>query len=69
MKEDKILRCRAGLVRCNRHLQTYIHGTLVAPTDKVSEFSKRAARRKLRHVIRYAELIRYYWSEATDECD
>ena len=56
----KILRCKDNIIRSNQRLQTYIRGTIYAPKDEVSDFCKRAAHRQLRHIIKFAELLRYY---------
>lgn len=58
--DEKLLRCKDTIVRCNMRLQTYIRGAIYAPKDEVSKFCKRAAQRKLRHIIKLAGLVRYY---------
>lgn len=57
---NKITRCIDGIRRNNMRLQTYIRGAVFAPTDKCSDKCKRNAYRQLRHIIKFAELARYY---------
>ena len=60
MNEKKFAKCRNYLVGHNRRLQTFIRGIFEAPTNKCSEFCKRAANRELRHVLKLASILRHY---------
>lgn len=57
---NKIDRCFEMLQRCNQHLQTYIRRSVVVNNDYLREYAKRAVLRKARHIVKLAELIRYY---------
>ena len=58
--EEKLDRCYDLLVKYNRHLQTYIRRSIVVNNDKLREYAKRAVLRKARHIVKLAELMRYY---------
>ncbi len=58
--ESKTGRCLDNLLKCNRHLQTYIRRSIVVNDDELREYAKRAVLRKARHIVKLAELIRYY---------
>lgn len=60
LNEDRFWKCRNYLAGHNRRLQTFIGGIVEAPTDKCSEFCKRAANRELRHVLKLASIMRHY---------
>ena len=60
---SKINRCRRGRIKSSQRLHTFIRGIIEAPTDMCAKFSKRAANRELRHIIKYSELLRYYYSK------
>ena len=57
---DKDLRCIRMRNRHVQRLHTFIAGISEAPTDKCSEFCEHAAFRELRHIIKYAEILKYY---------
>lgn len=58
--EQKLDRCFDMLMKCNKHLQTYIRRSIVVNNDELREYAKHAVLRKARHIVKLAELIRYY---------
>ena len=59
-KEDEVRfnKCIDKLVKHNRNLQAYISGVYEAPADKCSENCKHRAIQELRHVLKFASIMR-----------